>query len=124
MPEKEFTLTVEAGRPAAPTNVRAVAGDGSITVLWDLVTEGGRASGTVLPGSSQANESGGRAQAVYAQPRQCYYHTCKITNLNNGQQYANIRVTVRAGPSATEHPVHRHHQPRRELHPDPDRGHT
>ena len=37
-----FQLTVTPGDPAPPTNVRAVFGDGSITVFWDpLVEDGG-----------------------------------------------------------------------------------
>ena len=98
---EEFTLTVEAGRPAAPTNVHAVAGDGSITVSWDPVTEGGgHPVQSYLVQVRQTNPAGGLKQCMPNPDN--FTNTCTITDLTNGYQYANIRVTVRAGPSANE----------------------
>ena len=100
---EEFTLTVEAGQPAAPTNVRAVAGDRSITVLWDPVTEGGgHPVQSYQVQVRQTNPAGGLKECM---PNPNNVTTmCRITGLMNGVQYANIRVTVRAGPSATDIP--------------------
>ena len=103
IPTTQFMLTVSAGRPVAPTNVSAVAGDGSITVSWGLVTEGGgHPVQSYLVQVRQTNPAGGLKECPPVNNN--FTNKCTITGLMNGVQYANIRVTVRAGPSATDIP--------------------
>ena len=94
-----FTLTVTPGPPAAPANVRARAGDGSITVSWDAVTETGEYPvqeyqvRITIPSQSRTllmTASDPAATSV------------TFNNLDNsGVEYSNVSVTVLTGPSSS-----------------------
>ena len=99
-----FTLTVNAGPPAAPANVRALAGDGSITVSWDAVTDTGGypvqeyQARISVPHPTTPNQS----STLLMTSGDPAVTSVTFNNLTNGTAYFNIRVTVLTGPSSSD----------------------
>ena len=100
-----FTLTVNAGPPAAPANVRALAGDGSITVSWDAVTDTGGypvqeyQARISVPHPTTPNQS----STLLMTSGDPAVTSVTFNNLDNsGVAYFNISVTVLTGPSSSD----------------------
>ena len=91
-----FLLTVNPSDPAPPANVRAVVGDGSITVSWDPLLEDGGILVTRFEAQVTRRFDNDTSTCMIADdPRAT---SCTITNLENGVEYSGILVRVITSP--------------------------
>ena len=91
-----FLLTVNPNNPAPPANVRAVAGDGRITVSWDQLVEDGGIPVTLFEAQVTRRFDNDTSTCMIADDPEATL--CTITNLENGVEYSGIRVRAFTNP--------------------------
>ena len=91
-----FLLTVNPNNPVPPANVRAVAGDGRITVSWDQLVEDGGIPVTLFEAQVTRRFDNDTSTCMIADDPGAT--SCTITNLANGVEYSGIRVRAFTNP--------------------------
>ena len=94
-----FLLTVNPSDPAPPANVRAVAGDRSITVSWDPLVEDGGIPVTLF--QVQVIRRFGPVQSCFIEDDPGATSCTITTGLFNGIEYSNILVRAFTNPGTS-----------------------
>ncbi len=96
--EESDRVAVIPGRPSAPTDLQASAGNASITATWAAVAD---VTGITVTGYTLSHDTGGSATTVSVATSACSGGTCtgSITGLTNGTTY-NVKVSANSAGGA------------------------